>query len=232
MTVAAAMALAVWLGVQTSLSPCTLAGNVAAISFLTRRAANPLGVLLSGLFYVLGRAGAYVAVAVAILTGLQGAPEINRFLATWLNQLLGPVLIVVGLVLLGWLGAGTGVNLVPAGLQKWASRGGPVWALVLGILLALSFCPVSAGLFFGALLPLARSTGSTWAAAVLFGLGTAGPVVLFAILIAFAAGAVGKAFAVLQRIEKVLRILAGAAFIAVGVFYCLLYIYQLPLLDF
>ncbi|MFP4354271.1 MAG: hypothetical protein ACLFUJ_04030, partial [Phycisphaerae bacterium] len=81
------------------------------------------------------------------------------------------------------------------------------------------------------LLTLARSTGSTWAAPLLFAIGTAGPVVLFSILIAFFAHAAGWAFEMIKKVELILRKLAGAVFTLVGIFYCLLYIYDLPLLD-
>ena len=48
-------AWALWLGVLTSISPCPLATNIAAISFLGRRVGSPRAVLLSGLLYTAGR---------------------------------------------------------------------------------------------------------------------------------------------------------------------------------
>src|SRR5690606_29058241 len=46
---------------------------------------------------------------------------------------------------------------------------------------ALTFCPVSAALFFGSLLPLAVSEKSAWLVPALFGFGSAAPVLAFAI---------------------------------------------------
>ena len=43
---------AAWLGVLTAVSPCLMACNVAAITFIARRVGNPKHALLSGLFYV------------------------------------------------------------------------------------------------------------------------------------------------------------------------------------
>lgn len=48
--------------------------------------------------------------------------------------------------------------------------------MALGVLFALSFCPVSAAIFFGTLIPLALPS--------VYGIGTALPVFAFAILIA------------------------------------------------
>jgi altronate hydrolase len=101
---------------------------------------------------------------------------------------------VVGLVLLALLGKGFSVDLAGARLQKLAAQGGLWWSGVLGFVFALSFCPVSAGLYFGALLPLAAGQGSRLLVPGLFGVGTALPVVAFAFLIAFGGAYVGRAF--------------------------------------
>ena len=46
----AAAVSAVWLGVLTSISPCPLATNIAAVSYLGKQVKTQRGVLLSGLF--------------------------------------------------------------------------------------------------------------------------------------------------------------------------------------
>ena len=91
------------LGLQTSISPCPLTTNIAAIPYITRKASNPRNVLLSGLLYTLGRTLAYVLLAMLILsTMLWSGEAVTRFLATQIHGYLGPVLIVIGLMLLGW----------------------------------------------------------------------------------------------------------------------------------
>ena len=55
-----AIGSALWLGVLTSISPCPLASNIAAISFLSRRVGRTREVLLSGLLYTAGRTLAYL----------------------------------------------------------------------------------------------------------------------------------------------------------------------------
>lgn len=229
MTFWLAIMSALWMGILTSVSPCPLASNIAAISFVGRRVGQTRHVLLSGMLYTLGRTLAYVALAVLILTGLLGTGEIARFLQKYLNQILGPVLILVGMLLLGMLGEALSFNLAGDGIQKKATTGGPIWAAVLGFLFALSFCPVSAGLFFGGLLTLAAAQQSRWLLPSLFGIGTAVPVIAFAFLIAFASQKVGKAFSRLTQIEWWVRHITGVVFILAGVYYCVSYIYGLSL---
>ena len=226
MTFTVARLSALWLGLLTSVSPCPLASNIAAISFIGRKAHDPRQVLLSGVLYAAGRTAAYVALGALVMTGLLASGTLSRFLQQYLNQILGPVLILTGLLLLEWLG-GDGVDFKLAGerLQARAARGGPGWAFVLGVLFALSLCPVSAGLFFGGLVPLAVAQQSRLALPALFGIGTAVPVIGFAMLIAFAARQVGTWFNRLAGVEKWVRAATGAVFILAGIYYCLVYIY-------
>lgn len=226
-----AIGSALWLGVLTSISPCPLASNIAAISFISRRAGRTKHVLLSGLLYTAGRTIAYVALAAIILAGLLASDEIARFFQRYLNQILGPVLILVGMMLLGMLGSAASLNLVGQGVQKRAEQGGPWWSLLLGVLFALSFCPVSAGLFFGALLALSAAHESPLLLPAVFGAGTALPVAAFAFLIAFASQYVGKAFGRLTQIEVWVRTITGVVFILAGIYYCLAYVYCIPLLG-
>lgn len=226
MTFTLALLGALWLGLLTSVSPCPLASNLAAISFIGRKAHNPRQVLLSGVLYAAGRAVAYVGLGALVMTGLLASGALSRFLQQYLNQILGPVLILTGLLLLEWLGGG-GLDFKLAGgrLQARAARGGPGWAFVLGVLFALSLCPVSAGLFFGGLIPLAMAQQSRLALPALFGVGTALPVIGFAMLIAFAARQVGAWFNRLAGVEKWVRSVTGTVFILAGIYYCLVHIY-------
>ena len=229
MSLAVALASALSLGVLTSISPCPLASNIAAISFIGRRVGQTRTVLLSGLLYTVGRTIAYQVLAVAIVAGLLATGDISRFLQHYLNLILGPVLILVGMVLLEMLGATFSLNLAGQAVQQRAAKGGVLWAGVLGILFALSFCPISAGLFFGGLIPLAVGHRSSFLLPLAFGIGTAVPVIGFAFLIAFAARLVGAAFNRLTQIERWVRRIAGVAFLLAGIYYCLTYIYDLPL---
>ena len=227
MTILAFGFAALWLGILTSISPCPLASNIAAISFIGRKVDRMGLVLLSGALYTLGRAVAYLALGVVIMAGFLGSGEISRFLQNYLNEILGPLLILVGMMLLGLIGQGVSLNLAGSAAQSQTERRGAWWSFALGVLFALSFCPVSAGLFFGGLLPLAVAHQSRVAAPLIYGVGTAIPVLIFACIIAFASQYLGRAFNALSRVEWFVRMATGGVFVLVGLYYSLIYIYGL-----
>ncbi len=222
------IASALWFGVLTSISPCPLATNIAAISFISRKMGKMRQVLLSGLLYAAGRTLAYLALGALIMAGLLASGELALFLQRYLNQALGPALILVGMFLLGLLGSAVSITLVGDGMQERASKGGLLWAMLLGLLFALSFCPVSAGLFFGVLIPLSAANNSIFVLPLLYGIGTAAPVIVFAVLIAFASHRIGSAFNRLTQIERWVRLATGLIFVLAGIYYSLLYVYEIP----
>ena len=209
---------AIWLGILTSISPCPLASNVAAVSYLGRQAAKPRRVLLAGLAYSAGRALTYVFVGWLVVASILSVPGVSYFLQQRMNQVLGPLLVLIGVGIIGWLP----VRLPATGFgDEWRERvaaRGILGAAALGILFALSFCPVSAGLFFGGLIPLAMSTHSRLLLPALYGLGTGLPVVCFAVLIALGARGVAVAFHALSRFEPVARVVTAVIFIGAGAY--------------
>lgn len=224
----AGLGLAGWLGILTAISPCPMATNIAAIGFLGRKVASPRAVLLSGLLYTIGRSLAYLGVAVAAVWGLTSMPALSQFLQGGFNTILGPILILVGMLLTGLLELPWSLSLAGDGLQERVSAGW-WWPLLLGVLFALSFCPVSAALFFGSLVPLAVKSGSTVAIPLVYGLATAVPVVVVAIIIAFSAGSLGRTYDAIQRFAWWAQRVTGTIFILVGIYLSLIHIYGLPL---
>jgi hypothetical protein len=221
----AAVSAALVLGVQTSLSPCPLAGNIAAISYIGRRVGSPRQVFLAGLLYTLGRTLVYLTLGMGIVAGLLAAPGLSIFLQTYMNQLLGPILIVVAVFLLGLIRVNVPGPGVGEKLQQRVDVLGVWGAGLLGVLFALAFCPISAAWFFLTLIPLAVKFHSSMMLPGVYGLGTALPVIVFAGLIALGAGSVGKAFHAVSMIERWARRIAGVLFLLVGIFYVLRFLF-------
>ncbi|MDD5705493.1 MAG: sulfite exporter TauE/SafE family protein [Kiritimatiellae bacterium] len=67
-------ATALWLGILTSISPCPLATNVAAMGFIGRRTDSARGALWIGVLYTLGRALAYAVLGMLVVNGLLAFP--------------------------------------------------------------------------------------------------------------------------------------------------------------
>ncbi len=221
------MALAVWFGVLTSISPCPLATNIAAISYIGKKVEHPRLVLATGLLYTLGRSVVYLALGVLLVESLLSAPHVSFFLQRYMMKILGPLLIIVGMFLVGLVKINiTGLGTSNTILRR-ADRMGIWGAGLLGIVFALSFCPTSAALFFGSLIPLAVKSQSGIILPLLYGIGTALPVVVFAFLIAAGAHYVGNVFHRITQFELWARRITGALFIGIGIYFSLKYIFQI-----
>ena len=220
-----AAATALWFGIWTSFTPCPLATNIAAISFVGRRVADPLYVFLSGVLYTLGRMLVYTVIGMILVAGLTTDSAVSSFLQMYMNKLLGPMLILVGMFLLELIRFRLPGVVSAEKMQPIVEKAGVLGAGLLGIVFALSFCPISAGLFFLYLIPLAVKHESVFLFPCLFGIGTGLPVFGFAILVAAGSKLVGRAYGTLSRVEWWVRIVTGVILIAVGIYYCLAYIF-------
>jgi cytochrome c biogenesis protein CcdA len=220
------VASALWLGVLTSISPCPLATNIAAISYIGRRVGKPRQVFLTGLIYTLGRTLVYLTLGVVLVAGLLSVPWLSMFLQKYMNKLLGPILIVVAMFLLELIQVNVSGAGVSDKMQKRVDTMGMWGAGLLGVVFALAFCPVSAALFFLTLIPLSVKVNSSVMLPSVYGAGTALPVIVFAVLIALSAQSVGKAFNAMTKIEWWARRITGVLFLVVGIYYSLRFIFD------
>jgi cytochrome c-type biogenesis protein len=210
---------AFWLGLLTSISPCPLASNIAAMSFVGRDVGSRRRTLVAGLLYTLGRTLSYAILAAVLIAGLLSIPQVALFLQRHMNRALGPLLLVVGLALLEVVPLPTfGPGLSERGGER-VKKAGPLGALSLGAVLALAFCPVSAALFFGSLVPLALDHRSPlWLPAV-YGVGTGLPVVVFAVLLGAGVQWAGSAFDRMTLFERWARRVTALVVMAVGAYH-------------
>jgi cytochrome c-type biogenesis protein len=211
---------ALWLGILTSISPCPLTTNIAAISYLGRQAEHTDRVFANGFLYTLGRTATYVLLAAISVFAILSIPHLSFWLQHYMSKAMGPILLAVGLVLLGIIRLPP-LNLIRDKDFQLPERKRGIWgAGALGMLFALSFCPTSAALFFGSLIPLAIESKSVVVLPALYGLGTALPVFAFAVLIALGAKSVAAAFKRLTALEVWARRITGAVFVGIGVYFC------------
>jgi cytochrome c biogenesis protein CcdA len=206
------------LGVQTAITPCLLAMNITAIAYLGRSQ----NVWLAGSLYALGQVLAFWGLTLLILgIPLFSGSDVTRFFALTLYALLGPLLILIGMMLAGlirfslpsWDG-----NM----MQKISDRFGKWSALPLGIMFALAFCPTTAATFLAMLAWTAeRMTASESLFPLLilpmfFGLGTSLPILLFSGLLATQRQWLDRTFQKITGIERPARLITGAVFIIAG----------------
>lgn len=209
---------ALWLGLLTAVSPCPLATNLAAIAYLVRRVDCRGRAITGTIAYTLGRVFAYAVVAGLLVFGLASAPALSQGLQRFMAPLLGPLLIVTGMILVGLLSLPLRIGIAnQASAEKWASRG-LFGELVLGFLFALSFCPVSAALFFGSLIPLVLASGNTILPVIFYGIGTAVPVATFALIMIFSSRIASKLAGGIDKIQPFILKTTGFLLIVTGIY--------------
>ncbi len=240
------MVAALYLGVLTSISPCPLATNVAAISYIGRKVESPSLVIQAGLLYTLGRCLLYLLLAGLLATTAMSIPTVSLFLQKYMHLALGPIFLLLGMFLVGLITATIGGTMMTEGMQRRVDAMGVWGALLLGALFAISFCPTSAAWFFGLLaltmgseagaittvlskIGITLSTtsvpGGTFILPLIYGVGTALPVIVVAFLLAYSAKSVGKTYNALTKIEWCARMLTGWVFIGLGIYFCVAYVF-------
>ncbi len=211
------------LGLLTAISPCPLATNIAAIGYIGKDIEDRRHVFLNGLLYTAGRIVAYTMLGLVLIQIIrQGASMfgIQKFIGTWGEMLLGPALIVIGLLMLfshrlqlpqfGFNGSNV------EGLKRHGGRG----AFLLGVLFAMAFCPTSGMFYFGMLIPMSATATMSYLLPVVFALATALPVLIVAWLLAFSMQEVGRFYGWMKGIERWTTIIVGVLFVLIGLYEC------------
>ena len=213
------------LGVMASLGPCTLATNLAAMAYISRRISERRFAVTGGALYILGRMITYSALGILIIYAGISIPVISNFLQDISEVVVGPLLIIVGLIMLfidrisfGEHGSG-----MANAVGKLADAG-MLGALPLGIVLALAFCPYSAVLFFMVLIPLTLKTHGGAGLPALFALGTGLPVLLFGTLLSLGVAGAAKWINAISRAEVYIRIAMAVLFIIIGIYYMFIWL--------
>ncbi|MCX6791473.1 MAG: aromatic aminobenezylarsenical efflux permease ArsG family transporter, partial [Candidatus Gottesmanbacteria bacterium] len=206
-------------GVLTSISPCPLATNITAIAYISKDIKTPQNTILNGFYYTLGRGVSYTVLALVIYLGFSSF-QVSRIFQGWGEKALGPILIFLSLIMFDVikLNFKTKNDRIEKLKEKLATKG-YLGSFLLGCLFALAFCPYSGVLFFGALIPLVLKSSASLLLPPIFALGTGLPVIIFAFLIAFSIQKVGKAFSLVQKIEKISRKAVASVFLLTGIYY-------------
>lgn len=214
----AAALTALWTGVITSVSPCPLATNIAALTYISKHSgSHRLAVLAQGGLYALGRALAYIIIGFLLVKSLLSAPSFSFFMQKYGNQALSPILVLAGMYMLDMFGRGfEGFSLFD--LSKFKGNGGAVSSLFMGFVFALVFCPISAALYFGVIIPLAAKNSAPFFLPLLYGLGTALPVIGLAIVLDFGLKKVSAVTGLAAKFEKYAKPATAWTFIACGVY--------------
>lgn len=212
------------LGLMTSISPCPLATNITATAFISRNISNKKVVFLSGVVYSLGRAFSYTAIGLILFFGASKF-HVGRFFQQNGEKFLGPLLIIVGLIMLNVIRLNfVWKSSLTEKLTEKLKGKGLLGSFLIGVIFALAFCPYSGALYFGMLIPMTISSVDGLYLPIIFAFGTGLPVILFTYLLAFTAGSIGVFYNKIAKIEKWMRTIAGVIFVFTGVYYVLIFV--------
>jgi cytochrome c-type biogenesis protein len=163
---------------------------------------------------------AYVGLAALIVYAGLNIQAIALFLQDYGEKLLGPFLVAMGILMLGIVdiplpGGHGSLQRLEAALAERGYLGG----FLLGVVFALAFCPFSAVLFFGMLIPIAFETGDAILVPAVFALATGLPVIIVSLLLVSGVKRVSGMMAAAQKMEKWVKRAVAAVFIGVGIYY-------------
>ncbi len=216
------------LGLMTAISPCPMATNITAIGFISKDIENRKKVFLNGIVYTVGRSISYSILGLLFYVGISQF-TFESALQLWGERLLGPLLIVIGVFMLGV------VNINFPGLSKLTNKleessKNSFWGvLLLGIVFALAFCPYSGVLYFGMLIPMTVSSVSGLYLPFVFALATGIPVIIFSWILAFSINAVGGIYNKMKSFEYWFRRVVAVVFLIVGIYYSITILFGIQL---
>lgn len=214
---------ALLLGTLGALSPCQLTTNAAAMAFVSRHVAQGRA-MAAGTAYLAGKAVVYTILGVILIAiGWRAALDSLPVVIT-VRKLLGPSLIVAGIVLVGLVrfrfSVGQGVS---DWLQRRAPGEGVRGSFFLGAAFALVFCPTLFVLFFTLLVPLAIVSRGGLLFPAIFAVGTTLPVIVFSIVAGLAAARLPDKLRGARRWGTLLQRGAGVVFVFAGIREVMLY---------
>lgn len=211
---------AFFIGLMTAISPCPMATNITAIAYISKKIDDGKHTLITGFIYTAGRMLTYVGLASLIVYVGLNVQGISFFLQKYGEKCLGPLLIFIGLTMLDVIK----LNFVRSskrldGLKEKLSEKGYLGSFCLGIIFALAFCPFSAVLFFGMLIPLALKFNDGILIPSVFAFATGLPVILFSFVLVYSFSRLGSVMNRVQTFEKYMRHIVSIIFLLVGIYY-------------
>lgn len=203
-------------GLIGATSPCQLTTNAGALAYLARAGGSRGSVAVNAVAYLVGKALVYTVAGVGVILVGRELAQGSIPVIVVARKVLGPLMIVLGLHLLGVLPLKFSIG---HGLSAWLedrAGSGAGGAFILGTAFSLAFCPTLFLLFFGLTIPLALSSplGAIYPAA--FALGTTAPLLGVAVALGVGAGAARGYLGGARQVDAWLRPVAAGVLVLAG----------------
>jgi cytochrome c biogenesis protein CcdA len=206
---------ALLLGLVGALAPCQLTGNISAVTLYGNRSIQNKIAWKDVFNFTLGKVVAFSLLGVLVWLLGKGIEQNLTLYFPWLRKIMGPVLIIVGLFMLGFIKINGTLNLFK-GSKKYTHEN-PFGSFMLGLSFSLAFCPTMFVLFFITLMPVVLSSPYGFILPPVFALGTAIPL-LIVILIIWYLGGSGTLMKKGRRFGTVIQRIAGILMLILGIF--------------
>jgi cytochrome c-type biogenesis protein len=201
------------LGIVGALAPCQLSGNISAVTLYGNRSIQKKIVWKDVLSFTLGKVAAFSLLGSLVwLLGSEIQENLTLYFP-WIRKIMGPILIIVGIYMLGFIKVRGTLSLFKQ--SKEYKQETPFGSFMLGFSFSLAFCPTMFILFFITLMPIVLSSSYGLILPSIFALGTALPLIFFIFLIWYLGGGgvllkKGRKFGVMiQRIAGIIMLLLG-----------------------
>ncbi|MEF2278411.1 sulfite exporter TauE/SafE family protein [Deinococcus sp. YIM 134068] len=208
------------LGLLAATAPCQLSTGAATLAYVARDG-HAGGVWPRSLAFVGARVLVYLVLGAVAVYAFGGSMTASGHFFTGVRRVLGPLMFLVGLVMVGVVRLRFTLGTRLAGrLEERARVGrGTLGAFLLGLALSLAFCPTLFLLYFGLTLPLMLTAPLGALYPVAFVLGMTLPLL---VLVAFLPGASASEQQTyvggLGRVHQLATPLAGAVFVLAGLY--------------
>lgn len=214
------------LGLLTAVSPCTLAATISGAAYVSRNLTTPKYALFAGTILSIGRIITFAAIGAVMIAAGHTIGELALFSQKTGSILLGCVLLLVGILFLDILKVNidVGGGLIAKMAMKTRTMG-LLGALILGMLYGLAFCPYSAALFFGMVIPLSVTVSEGYILPIFFGMGVNIPILVYTGMLYFGTKRANRTMQRVSRSWTVISRVLGAILISAGVYYIVPYLF-------
>jgi cytochrome c-type biogenesis protein len=203
-------------GMLGATSPCQLTTNAGALAYVARAGGARRSVAVNAVAYLLGKVLVYTLLGVAVILAGRQLAQGSIPIIVMTRKVLGPLMILLGLYLLGLVPLRFSLGAGPAGWLEARGAAGAGGSFLLGSAFSLAFCPTLFLLFFGLTIPLALSSPVGVVYPGLFALGTTLPLLSLAGLLTAGAGATETYLAGARRLQRWLRPAAALVLLLAG----------------
>lgn len=204
------------LGIVGTLAPCQLTGNISAITLYGNQSLQKGHAWKHILLFILGKIIAFTTLGLLVWFLGKEIQQILTLYFPWLRKIIGPLLILMGLMLAGIIKERSFFSI------KFIRKQNEVGSFLLGFFFSLAFCPTMFVLFFGTLIPLSFSYNYGYLFPTFFSIGTALPIVILLFIISYL-GLNGALLKKSRKIGKNIQLIAGVLLILVGIYDISLY---------